>query len=92
MARQNEWKSSGWIIGIVAAIGLGATAVLSMGISIIFWGPAAFVLAIGMFMVYAGRRRRLMLEHRNADEVKDPRSTDRHWPSEGVIDDRLPGR
>jgi hypothetical protein len=92
MAQPNVSRKSAWTVGILAAVGLGGATVLSLGISVIFWGPAAVLLGIGMWMVYAGRRRRLMQEHRNADEMKDPRSTDRHWPSEGVIDDRLPSR
>jgi hypothetical protein len=92
MAQENVSKMTAWVVGVLAFIGLGATALLSMGISVIFWAPVAVLLGIGMFMVWAGRRRRLMLQNRNANEVKDPQHVDRQWPTEGVIDDRLPGR
>jgi hypothetical protein len=82
-------KPLAWICGIVAALGIIATCVLSLGIAVIFWGPAIIVLAIAMWGVWSARRRRQIYEHRGPDEMKDPTHADRPWPTEGVIDDRL---
>jgi hypothetical protein len=83
-------KPLAWICGIVAALGIIATCVLSLGIAVIFWGPAIVVLAIAMWGVWSARRRRQVYENRGPDETKDPTHAERPWPTEGVIDDRLP--
>lgn len=88
---QATWsKPLAWVSGIVAGIGIIVTCVLSLGIAVIFWGPAIVVFALAMWGVWSARRRRQMYENRGPDETKDPLNTDRRWPTEGVIDDRLP--
>lgn len=82
-------KPLAWISGIVAGIGILATCVLSLGIAVIFWGPAVVVFCVAMWGVWGARRRRQLYENRGPDETKDPTHADRRWPTEGVIDDRL---
>jgi hypothetical protein len=86
------WNSKplAWVCGILAAIGIIATSVLSLGIAVIFWGPAVIVLALAMFGVWSARRRRQIYENRGPDETRNPTHAERPWPTEGVIDDRLP--
>jgi Flp pilus assembly protein TadB len=91
MPQMNLSTVTAWLVSIVAFLALGVTSILTLGISVIFWGPAAVVLGIGMFMVWAGRRKRLAMQHRDADEVKDPLRAAHPWPRD-VIDDRLPLR
>lgn len=78
-----------WISGILAVIGIVVTCILSLGIAVIFWGPAVVVFCIAMWGVWSARRRRQIYENRGPDETRDPLHTDRPWPTEGVIDDRL---
>ena len=82
-------KPLAWICGILAALGIIATSVLSLGVAVIFWGPAIVVLGIAMWGVWSARRRRQIYENRGPDETRDPQHAERHWPTEGVIDDRL---
>ena len=82
-------KPLAWICGIVAALGIIATCVLSLGIAVIFWGPAIVVLGIAMWGVWSARRRRQAYEHRGPDETRNPTHAEHPWPTEGVIDDRL---
>lgn len=91
MPQQSVSTTTAWILGILAFVALGATSVLTLGISVIFWGPCAVVLGIGMWMVWAGRKKRLAMQQRDDDEVKDPARARHPWPRD-VIDDRLPQR
>lgn len=79
-----------WVSGILAFIGILATCILSLGIAVIFWGPALLIFALAMWGVWSGRRRRQLYENRGPDETKDPLHAERPWPTKGVIDDRLP--
>jgi hypothetical protein len=90
MAKRHDVSPvAAWAIGVVALIAIGVTAVLTLGISLIFWLPAAIVLGIGMLSVWLGRNRRLAMQGRNANEVKDPLHARHAWPRD-AIDDRLP--
>lgn len=82
-------KPLAWITGIVAGIGILVTCVLSLGIAVIFWGPAIIVLALAMWGVWSARRRRQLYENRGPDETRDSTHAERPWPTKGVIDDRL---
>lgn len=82
-------KPLAWVTGILAGIGILVTCVLSLGIAVIFWGPALLVFCLAMWGVWSARRRRQIYENRGPDESKDPLHGKRRWPSEGVIDDRL---
>jgi Flp pilus assembly protein TadB len=82
-------KPLAWITGILAAIAILATSIMSLGIAVIFWGPALLVLCIAMWGVWSARRRRQIYEHRGPDEMRDPTHAERPWPTKGVIDDRL---
>lgn len=79
-----------WVSAILAILGLVATSVLSLGIAVIFWGPAVIVLALAMWGVWGARRRRQLYENRGPDETKNPTHAEHSWPTKGVIDDRLP--
>jgi hypothetical protein len=83
-------KPLAWICGIVAALGIFATCVLSLGVAVIFWGPALVVFGLAMWGVWSARRRRQLYEHRGPDETRNPTHAERPWPTDGVIDDRLP--
>jgi hypothetical protein len=83
-------KSTAWVGGAVAFLALGVTSLLTLGISILFWGPMLAAIGVGMWAVWAGRVRRQRMQGRGEDEVKDPLHADRPWPTDGVIDDRLP--
>jgi Flp pilus assembly protein TadB len=82
-------KPLAWISGILAAIGILVTCILSLGIAVIFWGPAVVVFCVAMWGVWSARRRRQLYENRGPDETRNPTHADRPWPTEGVIDDRL---
>jgi hypothetical protein len=83
-------KPLAWISGILAAFGIVVTSVLSLGIAVIFWAPAIVVFGIAMWGVWSARRRRQIYENRGPDETRNPTRAERRWPTEGVIDDRLP--
>jgi hypothetical protein len=82
--------TTAWIVGIVAALGLLATSVLSVGLAVILCAPLLILLGGFGGSVWAARRRRQALENRSSDEIKDPLHAVPPWPTEGVIDDRLP--
>lgn len=90
--RRSRWpRRAGWAAGIVAAIALVATTILSAGITAIFWVPLLFVLGLALWSIWGARRRRQQLERRDDHDVKDPlRAERRPWPAQGVTDDRLP--
>jgi hypothetical protein len=83
-------KSTSWVVGILAFLTLGVTSVLTLGISILFWAPILVAICIAMWGVWTARVRRLRMEQRDENEMKDPLHADRPWPTQGVIDDRLP--
>jgi hypothetical protein len=82
--------TTAWILGIVAALGLLATSVLSVGLAVILCAPALLLFGGLGASIWSARRRRQALENRSGDEVKDPTHAVPPWPTEGVIDDRLP--
>lgn len=85
-----------WFIGARwALVGLGLVALavvtaLVLGLAAIVWVPFVLLVGCAMLTVWAARRRRQLLEGRNPLEVKDAPQVAPRWPSEGVIDDRLP--
>jgi hypothetical protein len=83
-------KSTAWIVGIVAALGLVATSILSVGLAAILCAPLLVALAGVGWSIWAARRRRQLLENRSDNEIKDPTHAPQPWPIDGVIDDRLP--
>jgi Flp pilus assembly protein TadB len=83
-------KPLAWISGILAAIGIVVTCVMSLGIAVIFWGPALVLFGVAMWGVWSARRQRQLYENRGPDETKDPQHAEHPWPTKGVIDDRLP--
>jgi hypothetical protein len=74
----------------VAALGLLATSVLSVGLAVILCAPLLLVVGFVGASIWGARRRRQTLENRNANEIRDPTHVVEPWPTEGVIDDRLP--
>ena len=78
-----------WLVGVVGALILIAAFLVPVGLASLFLAPMAVVFGVGMWAVWIARRRRQRLEGRDAQELKDASSTDRPWPTEGVIDDRL---
>jgi predicted lipid-binding transport protein (Tim44 family) len=83
-------RAGAWVAGIAAALAMGITLVLSLGVAAIFWIPLLFMAAIAMLSVWSARRRRQISEHRNESDVKDPLHASRRWPTERAVDDRLP--
>jgi hypothetical protein len=79
-----------WTVGIVVALAIAVTLVLSMGLAALFWVPLLFGLGVVMWSVWTARRRRQRTEHRDTRETRDPQRAEGSWPTEGVIDDRLP--
>jgi hypothetical protein len=78
------------IIGTVTTLVMVISLCLSLGVAAIFWVPLLFMAGIAMLTVWKARRRRQLFEHRDIREVKDPLHTARSWPTQGVVDDRLP--
>lgn len=78
-----------WLVGILAAVILVLAFIVPVGLAALFLLPMVVVIGIGMWTVWIARRRRQWLEDRDAEEIKHPFSSDRVWPTEGVIDDRL---
>lgn len=78
-----------WVVGILGAITLIAAFLVPVGLAALFLAPMAAVFGIGMWAVWLARRRRQSLEGRDAEELKNAFATDRQWPTEGIIDDRL---
>ena len=83
-------KTTVWVVGIVAALALLMTSILSIGLAAILCAPLLVALAGVGWSIWSARRRRQILENRNENEIKDPQHTVRPWPVEGVVDDRLP--
>jgi hypothetical protein len=87
----SEWPvTTAWIVGVVAALGLLATGVLSVGLAVVLCAPLLLLLGGLGVSIWTARRHRQSLENRSSDEVKDPLHAVQPWPTEGVIDDRLP--
>ncbi|HZU84660.1 MAG TPA: hypothetical protein VE987_17140 [Polyangiaceae bacterium] len=84
-------RANRWLVGIGVAL-LAPVAVLSLGISAIVWVPLLLALGVAMCGVWAARRRRQRFEGRDSGDVRDPARAERAWPSDGIIDDRLPER
>jgi hypothetical protein len=79
-----------WIVGIVAALGLLTTSILSVGLAAILCAPLLVLVGGVGWSIWAARRRRQVLENRNEYEIRDATHAPRPWPVEGVVDDRLP--
>jgi hypothetical protein len=73
----------------MSALGLGATIAICAVLAAIAWIPMLFVLGGVMCTIWAARRRRQILEGRDAREIKNPQQAELPWPTD-VIDDRLP--
>lgn len=78
-----------WLVGVMGALILIAAFLIPVGLATLFLAPMVVVLGIGMWAVWIARRRRQRLEGRDAQELRDAFATDRPWPTEGIIDDRL---
>jgi Flp pilus assembly protein TadB len=83
-------RGSAWALGVFSFLALIAASIISLGLAAIVWVPLLLGLGIAMVAIASARRRRQSLQGRNADEVKDPKHAHPHWPTRGVIDDRLP--
>ncbi len=83
-------RATAWTLGILAAIALGASMIVSMGFASVVWIPLILMGGGVMCTVWAARRRRQALEGRSAGDVKDPVHAHRSWPTKGITDDRLP--
>jgi hypothetical protein len=83
-------RGGAWAMGVFAFLALIAASVISVGLAAIVWVPLLLGIGIAMVAIASARRRRQALQGRNANEVKDPTHSHPHWPTRGVIDDRLP--
>ena len=83
-------RGSAWALGVFSFLALIAASIISVGLAAIVWVPLLLGIGIAMIAIASARRRRQSLQGRNADEVKDPTHAHPHWPTRGVIDDRLP--
>lgn len=83
-------RTGAWAMGVFAFLALIAASVISVGLAAIVWVPLLLGIGIVMVAIASARRRRQALQGRNANEVKDPMHAHPHWPTRGVIDDRLP--
>jgi hypothetical protein len=83
-------RTGAWAMGVFAFLALIAASVISVGLAAIVWVPLLLGIGIVMVAIASARRRRQALQGRNANEVKDPTHAHPHWPTRGVIDDRLP--
>jgi hypothetical protein len=79
-----------WAVGVVAFVALIGASIVSIGLASIVWVPLLFGIGIAMVTIWAARRRRQSTQGRNASEIRDPTHSHPHWPTRGVIDDRLP--
>ncbi len=77
-------------MGVFAFLALIAASVISVGLAAIVWVPLLLGIGIAMVGIASARRRRQSMQGRNGDEIKDPTHAHPHWPTKGVIDDRLP--
>jgi hypothetical protein len=77
-------------MGVFAFLALIAASVISLGLAAIVWVPLLLGIGIVSVAIASARRRRQALQGRDANEVKDPTHAHPHWPTRGVIDDRLP--
>lgn len=83
-------RATTWALGVLAALAVGATLVVSMGLASVVWVPLLLLTGAAMFGVWAARRRRQALEGRDASDLKDPLHAERAWPKRGITDDWLP--
>jgi Flp pilus assembly protein TadB len=83
-------RAGAWAVGVFAFLALFAATFMSVGLAAIVWVPLLLGIGIAMVATASARRRRQATQGRNADEVKDPTHAHPHWPTRGVIDDRLP--
>lgn len=81
---------AGRIVGVTAALALVGASLILVILTAIFWGPLLLAVGMAMIAVWTARRRRQAMQGRNSNEVKDPRHIHRPWPTQGIIDDRLP--
>jgi hypothetical protein len=58
------WKTFGITLGLIV---LAAACLIPLGVSVIFWGPLAVVVAVGMW-IGAARRRRIPADAYRRDE------------------------
>ena len=77
-------------LAIVAGLLMLVSLFLSLGLSALFWVPLVFLVGVAMLTVWGARRRRQRYEDRDERDVKDPLRSGRSWPTQGVVDDRLP--
>ena len=75
---------------MTAALALVTSSLILITLTAIFWAPLLGAVGIAMIAVWIARRRRQAMQGRNSNEVKDPRHVHVPWPTEGIIDDRLP--
>jgi Flp pilus assembly protein TadB len=83
-------RAGAWAVGVFAFVALIGASIVSVGLASIVWVPLLLGIGIVMVTIGSARRRRQSSEGRNGDEVKDPTHAHPHWPTKGVIDDRLP--
>ena len=83
-------RVTAWILGVLAAVALGVAGVVSVGLAVVLCAPAVVFISIFGWSIWSARRRRQTLENRDENELKDPLHAKHPWPTEGVIDDRLP--
>jgi Flp pilus assembly protein TadB len=76
--------------GVATSVVLAVTLLLTLGLAAIFWVPLLFLMGIAMLTIWRARRNRQRSEHRDERDLKDPLQAPRPWPTEGVVDDRLP--
>jgi hypothetical protein len=90
---ETSWPpATKWIIGVLAVATVGLTSILSIGLAAIVWVPLLLGFGVVLLMVWSARRQRQRMQNRGPDEVRDPTHAESPWPTEGVIDDRLPER
>ncbi len=77
-------------MGVFAFVALIAASVVSVGLAAIVWVPLLMGIGIAMVAVASARRRRQVTQGRNSSEIKDSKHAHPHWPTRGVIDNRVP--
>jgi hypothetical protein len=83
-------RTGAWATGIFAFLALIAATVISVGLAAIVWVPLLLGIGIAMIAIASARRRRQAMQGRDGNEIRDPAHAHPHWPTHGVIDDRLP--
>jgi hypothetical protein len=83
-------RAGAWAVGAFAFLALIGASIMSVGLAAIVWVPLLMGIGISLVVIASARRKRQSTQGRDGNEIKDPTHAHPHWPTKGVIDDRLP--